>query len=555
MTIFSRLLSHSQQLSLSQRNLVIAVWLVLTCNLAFFHALSALTPYGGWRAGIFLIATGAMLTAYFATFLQLITWGPFARPVQTFLLLASALTAYFMSTYGVGIDAGQIQNMMETDVHEVLDLLSFRLLVYVLIIAGLPLLWLWSTPTPNIRWKQRLRSKAIAITLGLGSLLALAGWHYADYASSFREHREVRYLIVPHNYLAGLKRYYSKVAATPNMPLMRYGEDAKRLSVGVDAAVKKPTLFVFVLGETARAESFGVNGYARDTTPETRKRGVINFPHVSSCGTATAVSVPCLFSGMTRADYDPKLASHREGLLDIVQRAGYAVTWIDNNSGCKGACDRVMNVPLLAKQKAQWCHDDECQDDLLADTFADYISRATLSDRVVVLHQQGSHGPAYFRRYPDAFKRFTPTCDSNALQSCTQQQVINTYDNTIAYTDHVLGRIIDTLKTQNDRYQTVMIYVSDHGESTGERGLYLHGAPYLFAPSQQTHVPMMAWLSSDFKPHGMTPNCLAKQAQKPQSHDTIFHSFLGLLGVQTQVYNATLDWSAGCRTREATSAH
>jgi lipid A ethanolaminephosphotransferase len=538
-----RLIHRLQQLNLSQRNWVIAAWLVITCNVTFFQRLSELTPYDGWRAGLFLLATGLLLIAYFATFLQLITWGRFARPVQSLLLLTSALTTYFMVTYGVGIDAGQIQNMMETDNREVFDLLCWRMLAYSIFIAGLPLLWLWSKPAPASRWQQALRSKIMAIALGLASILALAGWHYADYASTFREHRELRYLLVPHNYLAGLKRYYSSIAASPNMPLQRYGEDAKR--IGPDS--KKPTLFVFVLGETARAESFGLNGYTRDTTPQTRQRGVINFPQVSSCGTATAVSLPCIFSGMTRADYDPKLARHREGLLDILQRAGYAVTWIDNNSGCKGACNRIHNVALLAQKKAQWCRDGECRDDLLIDTFDDYIGRAHVSDRVVVLHQEGSHGPAYYRRYPDAFKRFTPTCDSNALQSCTQQQVINTYDNTIVYTDHILGRVIDTLKAQDDRYQTVMVYVSDHGESTGEHGLYLHGAPYMFAPSQQTHVPMMTWLSPEFQQHGPSASCIANEAQKPQSHDTIFHSFLGLLDVKTSVYNAALDWSAACR--------
>lgn len=533
------------KLNLAQRNVVIAAWLVITCNTAFFHHLSSLTPYDGWRAGVFFVATGAMLTAYFATFLHLVTWGALARPIQSFLLLGSALTAYFMTTYGVGIDAGQIQNMMETDSNEVMDLLTGQMLAYVLFIAGLPMLWLWSVPIPKLRWRQNLRNKIVAVAAGLITILALAGWHYADYASTFREHRELRYLITPHNYLAGLKHYYSKLATPTNMPLLRYGEDATRIK----SIAEKPTLFVFVLGETARAESFGLNGYARATTPETRKRGVINFPHVSSCGTATAISVPCLFSGMARADFDPKLASHREGMLDILQRAGYAVTWIDNNSGCKGTCDRVHSVPLLVKKKAQWCQDGECKDDLLADTFADYISRAHVGDRVVVLHQEGSHGPAYYRRYPDSFKRFTPTCDSNALQSCTQQQVVNTYDNTIVYTDHILGRIIDTLKDQNDRYQTAMVYISDHGESTGEHGLYLHGAPYMFAPSQQTHVAMMAWLSPAFQKNGPSASCINEQAQMPQSHATAFHSFLGLLHVKTTVYNAALDWSAACQRR------
>lgn len=538
------LLNRLRTLTISQRNVLIASWLVLTCNAAFFQRLSELTPYDGWRAGVFLVATGLMLIAYIASFLQVLTWGVFARPLQSFVLLASALTTYFMSTYGVGIDSGQIQNMMETNPQEVWDLVSWRMLATLLVIAGLPMLWLWTVPAASLSWRATLRSKAIALVLGLVTILALAGWHYADYASTFREHRELRYLVVPHNYIAGLKRYYSKMATPAHLPLLSFGEDATRTT----AATKKPTLFVFVLGETARAESFGLNGYARNTTPKLAKRGVVNFPHVSSCGTATAVSVPCLFSGMTRANYDPKLASHREGLLDILQRAGYATTWIDNNTGCKGACDRVINLPLLETRQSAWCHDRECRDDLLVETFADYIARAQVSDRVVVLHQEGSHGPAYYRRYPEAFKRFTPTCDSNALQSCTQQEVINTYDNTIAYTDHILARVIDTIQA-DERYQTVMVYVSDHGESTGEHGLYLHGAPYLFAPSQQTHVPMLAWLSSDFQQQGPQASCLAAQAQKAQSHDSIFHSFLGLLGVQTRVYNAALDWSAACRKR------
>ena len=100
-----------------------------------------------------------------------------------------------------------------------------------------------------------------------------------------------------------------------------------------------------MLGETARAESFS-KWVCKNTNPELSKQDIFNFSQVSSCGTATAVSVPCMFSGMPRVDYDEQLASHREGLLDIAKRAGYQVTWIDNNSGCKGACDRVEQYQI-----------------------------------------------------------------------------------------------------------------------------------------------------------------------------------------------------------------
>lgn len=229
------LLNRLRTLTISQRNVLIASWLVLTCNAAFFQRLSELTPYDGWRAGVFLVATGLMLIAYIASFLQVLTWGVFARPLQSFVLLASALTTYFMSTYGVGIDAGQIQNMMETNPQEVWDLMSWRLLATLLVIAGLPMLWLWTVPATPLSWRATLRSKAIALVLGLVTILALAGWHYADYASTFREHRELRYLVVPHNYIAGLKRYYSKMATPAHLPLLSFGEDATRTT----AATKK----------------------------------------------------------------------------------------------------------------------------------------------------------------------------------------------------------------------------------------------------------------------------------------------------------------------------
>ena len=472
-------------------------------------------------------------------FLQLVTWGRLARPVLTLVLLCSALTAYFVDTYGVGIDAGQIQNMMETDAKEIGDLTSLSGLLHVLALCLPPLVWLW--------WRQPLRTgflrgllhKAMALGLGLAVAGGVALAFYADYASIFRNHRELRLFVNPHNYVNGLRGHF-KSKRLEDLPLLPLGHDAVRTP---DAA-GKPRLLVLVVGETARAESFSLNGYARDTNRELKPLPLINFSQVSSCGTATAVSLPCLFSGFSRSDYDADIASHQEGLLDILKRAGYAVSWIDNNSGCKGTCARVETLPLLASRKAAWCGEDgECLDDIVVDTLAEHLKRAPVQDRVVVIHQMGSHGPAYFKRYPPAYRRFTPTCDSNELQRCTPEQVRNTYDNTIAYTDHILARTIQVLQ-QEPRYRSAFWYVSDHGESTGEKGLYLHGAPYLFAPSQQTHVPMLAWLSKSYRELlGARADCLAARREDTLSHDNVFHTVLGLMDVRTSVLSPALDLS------------
>lgn len=527
------------------QNILIALWISLSANGVFLQKISALTPYQGFSAGLFLVATFLLLWAYLNTVLQLITWGRLAKPVLSLMLLVSALTGYFVYNFGVGIDRGQIQNMLETDVNEVRDLVTPFALLWLCVFALLPMLWLWRTvPPPLPRWSM-LKQKALALGASILIILAMVGCFYVDYAAIFRENRTLRDFITPHNSLGALLSHYKR-AHQKNTPthLQPYGQDAVfRPKTGDNT----PRLVLLVLGETARAESFALNGYARNTTPELKAQQVINFSQVSSCGTATAVSLPCLFSGMTRQNYDPDLAKHREGLLDMAQRAGYAVTWIDNNSGCKGVCDRVEQVPVLESKKNQWCVDGECQDGILRDTLDDFLRRAPVKNRLIVLHQAGSHGPAYYRRYPKDFARFTPTCDTNAIQGCSRDALVNTYDNTIAYTDHVLSGLIDQLKGQT-AYQTAFWYVSDHGESTGEHGLYLHGAPYLFAPSQQTHVPMLAWFSPQFaQQHSGLSACLQQKTGQTLSHDHVFHSFLGLLNIQSQVYNPELDLTGDCR--------
>jgi len=374
----------------------------------------------------------------------------------------------------------------------------------------------------------------------VGSFAVIAGLlfvFYVDYAAIFREHRDLKGMISPQNTIASTISYFHKKAPKKNLPLVHYGEDAHLVDDTKDK--KLPKLFVLVVGETARAESFSLNGYAKETNPELSKQeNLINYSQVSSCGTATAVSVPCMFSGMPRKEYNERLASHREGLLDIAQRAGYKVTWIDNNSGCKGTCDRVEKFVIPQDLKDKWCKDGECLDSILVDSLNLYLSQLPKEDtqpHLIVLHQMGSHGPAYYKRAPSEFQKFKPTCETNAIQGCSSTALINSYDNTILYTDHILNQFIESLKQQKN-YRTAFWYVSDHGESTGERGMYLHGAPYAIAPTQQTHVPMVLWFSDLWKTSAAQQfDCLAQQKAATLSQDNLFPSLLSLLNIQTQV--------------------
>ncbi|WP_151805734.1 phosphoethanolamine transferase [Acinetobacter bereziniae] len=535
--LIQRIKQREVSISLTAFNFIVAVWLGLCLNFGFLGKVQALTPYQGIKAQLFLIATALVLIALYNLLLQLLDWKWTAKFFAIILVFIGGFSTYFVNSLGVVISPDQIQNMAQTDPGEVADLLSFQFFAWTLGFVILPiLLILW------VRIKPEKISK-IVLFKGLnivGSLAVIGGLlfvFYVDYAAIFREHRDLKGMISPQNTVASTLSYFHKKAPKKNLPLIRYGEDAHIVE---DIALQhKPKLMVLVVGETARAESFALNGYAKNTNPELSKQAdIINFSQVSSCGTATAVSVPCMFSGMPRVNYDEQLASHREGLLDIAQRAGYKVTWIDNNSGCKGTCDRVEKFVIPQELEKKWCQGGECLDGILVDSLNVYLKQLPKDDKqphLIVLHQMGSHGPAYYKRAPNEFKKFKPTCESNAIQGCSSTELINTYDNSIVYTDHILNQVIESLK-QQDNYRTGFWYLSDHGESTGERGMYLHGAPYAIAPTQQTHVPMFMWFSENWKAASAKQiNCLTQQKAAKLSQDNLFPSLLSLLNIQTQV--------------------
>jgi lipid A ethanolaminephosphotransferase len=225
------------------------------------------------------------------------------------------------------------------------------------------------------------------------------------------------------------------------------------------------------------------------------------------------------------------------------------VKWRDNQSGCKGVCE----VPgadyrkLDATLAPDLCRDDECFDEILVRSLQQDL-QSIEGNTVIVLHMMGNHGPAYFRRYPEAFRKFQPDCRTAELRECSREQVVNAFDNVIVYTDHVLAEAIRTLEAASNRFDTSLFYVSDHGESLGESGLYLHGIPYAIAPENQKRVPMLSWFSRPFATMAsLDLGCLRAHRDDNLSHDNIFHSLLGLLDVSTSAYRPERDMFAACR--------
>lgn len=524
--------------------LSIALFLLVFCNIGFWRHLLSVHPLTASSA-LGLIAAFGFLLVILNLVLTMLAWPWLLRPLATVLLLATALVSYFMNEYGVMIDVGMVRNALQTDYREAHDLLTVKLAVYALLLGALPAWLLWRVP---IRWRApgpEVVSKTVVAALSVAVLAGISVSYYQTFASVARNHRELRFLLTPLNYIQATSSYVRHRATGPRT-VAPYGTDA-RLGAAWQRRPRK-SLTVLVIGETARAGNFSLNGYGRETNPRLAKEpGLISFGNVWSCGTETAVSLPCMFSGHGRDAFSVDKASQREGLLDILHRAGLAVEWRDNQSGCKGVCDRVPSATIQTADMPGVCGPDGCLDGALLDGLPRRLDQLA-DDTVLVLHMMGSHGPAYYSRYPDRVAAFGPACRTSQLDRCTQQQIVDAYDNSLRYTDAVLAGLIDTLRAHADRVDTAMIYVSDHGESLGEHGLYLHGTPYLVAPDHQKHVPMLMWFSDGYRrDFGLDADCLSAARGARYSHDNLFHSVLGLLDVRTAVYDRAQDMFANCR--------
>ncbi|MFQ1610750.1 phosphoethanolamine transferase [Aeromonas veronii] len=532
-------------LGVLQTNLLLVLFFALVLNwpifLHFYTVLSALTYV---KAGFAISIPLVLIAALNAVFIPF-TFRFVLKPFFTVLILTGSIVSYAMLKYGVIFDAGMIQNIVETNSGEAGAYLNGSVALWFLLTGLLPVLVLWSLRISYpARWYHGLAWRAGALAISLLFIGGVASLYYQDYASVGRNNKSLAKEIVPANYVHGLYKYGRDVLFATPIPYQQLGTDARVVARG-----SKPTLMFLVVGETARSQNYSLNGYGKATNSFTAKeQGVVSFRDVRSCGTATAVSVPCMFSNLTRRGYDDQLASSRDGLLDVLQHAGVSVLWKENDGGCKGVCRNVPTIEILPKSYPALCQGESCYDEVLLEGLDQQIA-GMKGNKLVVFHLMGSHGPTYFRRYPASERAFMPDCPRSDIENCSNEELVNTYDNTIRYTDKVVGLLIDKLKSLESQYDVGLVYLSDHGESLGAMGLYLHGTPYKFAPDDQTRVPLLTWFSPQLQAdRQLDMGCLSAEASSQSfSHDNLFHSMLGIMDVQTSVYDNKLDLFKPCR--------
>lgn len=543
-----RTLLSKFHLSSTTLNLLVSLYFTLALNWGFYRQVLIHQPFNGNPEDYFLLTIPLVYFFALNIILNILSIPILHKIIIPTLILISAAASYNSLFFNIYFDVDMINNVLQTNLAESSRTLTPYFLLWLLCLGVIPTVFYLLIKINYKPWWKEIGMRFASILVSALVILGVAKFYYQDYASFFRNNKALPHLITPSNFVASIIKKI-QIHYRDNLPYQQIGLDAKQ-----DKPDEYRHVTILVIGETTRAQNWGLNGYARQTTPKLNARSseIVNFHDVSSCGTATAVSVPCMFSTMTRTEYDRAKAYKQDNLLDILQRANIDIMWLNNNSDCKGVCERVPNKNVFELNLPEYCHNGECLDNILLGEMDKVLAENKSKDVVIVLHTMGNHGPTYYERYTKNERIFTPTCDTNEIGKCSKEELLNTYDNGIVYLDQFLDQIISRLEKQ-DKWESVLYYVSDHGESLGENGLYLHGAPYAIAPEYQTKVPMFMWFSKTWvENEPFDINCLRENAKtKAYSHDNFFHSVISLMDMDLSLstYKPELDILAQCRKK------
>jgi lipid A ethanolaminephosphotransferase len=512
---------HRQwEMTASRFVLLFSAFNTVLFNLAVYRYLNASLDLLSW-SGISIVATiTALIYLLNITALSLTTligpWLSKAFLVITALVNAAAL--YYMNTFQVVLDLTMIGNIFNTRVSESSELLySATLYGHILLFGAVAAFFVLRTHVTKVnRLRVLVNFAVVAVAAVTLILINSSSWIWIS------AHRNmVRGKILPWSYVINTARFAAEKYETPAeitlLPGGEFADDSK-------------TIVVLVIGESARAQNFSLYGYPKDTNPYLENMDVLTFDTTNSCATYTVAGIACILGA--RED-----SSNEENLPSYLTRLGADVIWRTNNWG-----EANVNVAEYKTESdiVAECEPSTCDlDENLLIGLKERIESSDKEKIFVVLHAKGSHGPSYYARYSPESEVFTPVCRRDEVSKCVPEEFMNAYDNTIVYTDYFLHETIDLLKSFDDA-QTMMVFISDHGESLGEGGMYLHGIPYMFAPEYQTTIPFIIWRSDAMIERQSVANQEIRQSGQ-FSQANIFHTVIGAFGVESEIYDSGLD--------------
>jgi lipid A ethanolaminephosphotransferase len=556
--LFSIIIKYMKnKLSQTQFTLLISLFFTVFCNFTIFNKTLAVYPVNLHNVlflGSIVVILFSVMVLMFSllllilnSFLKTLRLKTIYKSFYVVICFLAMLAAYVMNSYGTVIDDTMILNIVKTDFKETMDLVTFKLLFYFIFLFLVPMFFMFKTKIDEVLFKADLISKLKTIVTSIILIFAMVITFSKFYASFLREQKPLRYYTNPTYWIYSAGKFSSSFFKNPNRALEALGRNA--IIPGQD---NERDIVILVVGETARRDKFSLNGNKHETNPLLKKENVISFNNVTSCGTSTAISVPCMFSNFGRGKFSVDNANSTENLLDVLSHTKEInILWRDNNSDSKGVASRAKFEDYKTSATNTIC-DPECRDEGMLVGLQDHIDKVKERDIFIVLHQMGNHGPAYYKRYPERFNVFKPVCMTSELEKCTNEEISNAYENAILYTDYFLSKVIELLKNNSQKFHTAMVYISDHGESLGENGIYLHGLPYMMAPDVQKNVAMILWLGGEMEKE-TNYVALKKNINTPYSHDNLFHTILGLYEIKTSAYRPELDILNGIHVKPRAS--
>lgn len=487
-----------------------------------------------------LILTGFFIFFFFLfnLFFSLIFYKKTTKSLSIIFLIFNSLTLYFINTYKIQIDIYMLTNLFETNVKEASEFINLKMFIYFIFLGVIPSTLIYFLKIDYTEKSHKLKLISLII-IPIIAILSLA-CSKNSYIFLKKNKRIINY-VIPANYIGGTGRYVSK-----NIKFVFFQKKVKSITANsqfnLNIDNNKKILFIFVIGESARSMNFSLNGYDRETDKFLKEqKNLISFSDTQACGTTTNHSIPCMFSHLAKENFTIEKGRQYENLLDFFKKFDFDIKWRSNNGDCKNVCNRISYSSVNSFNSTGF-------DDSLIINLKKEIKAINKQNSFFILNQRGSHGPLFYKRYPNDFEIYKPACKKN-IRNCIYNELVNAYDNSIYYSNYNLNEIINLLKTKEDEYNIILLYISDHGEGLGgAEGVFTHAMPYNEANDYVLKVPFILWFSENSElAFNIDLQCLEKKKNDKLSQDNIFHSILGLFNIQTQYYNETLDIFKSCK--------
>lgn len=499
------------ELPLAHFSLLMSLFTLLFFHFPFFKFVLENSNYASFSGILLFISLiVVMLVANaFVYYLFFFISRRVSKVLLSITFIINAIAVYFVNTYSIIVDESMIGNVLNTNYEESSSFFSFKMVLYVVFLGILPSIFIFKAQII----KPKVKSFFIKIGLALVFLLLMAFANSANWLWVDKHSKQLGGLAMPWSYSVNTSLFY----------IHQYQKNREEILLP-DAKIKdsEKSVVVLVIGESARQQNFSLYGYHKPTNPLLSQLEGLHYFPATSCDTYTTAGVKCILEHENTGDL-------YEILPNYLHRNGVEVIWRTTNSGEPPIhIEKYQTRDDLQKN----CQGEGCDyDEILLSGLKEEIAKSTKNKILIVLHTGTSHGPSYNKKYPSRFEKFKPVCESVELANCTQQELINAYDNTIVYTDYLLNKVVEDLKQLNG-YKSTMLFVSDHGESLGEKNLYMHGLPMSIAPKEQYEIPFMVWAS---------PNSKGIKPLSSLSQGNVFHSVLNFLAIESPVYKEEMN--------------